>query len=291
MTAMDRNRAGRRRRKGKLAKFAGAGETKLAAATRLARRRTPLHVSGFPLILLYSPKSGCTSAVKWFFWQTGLLEEAQAYGKWVHRFENQVFKRTSGYRMDLIAELCLGQKRLIKFTRNPFQRAVSSFLMLSGPQLGKLTFFGHAEWKKIRTYKYGAAEDKRGASFVDFLCYLRDADSAKRKINGHFAQQYRPDESAFNVEYYRLENMSATFRELEAQLGLAAAPDDLLSSHHHRRYMNEVQEDVSTLDIDEDTFVETPPPNYRAFYTAHTIDLVRQVFKDDFEHYGYSATL
>jgi hypothetical protein len=209
----------------------------------------------------------------------------------VHRFENQVFKRTPGYRMDLIAELCLSQKRLIKFTRNPFQRAVSSFLMLSGPQLGNLAFFGHTEWKKIRAYKYGAAEDKRGASFVDFLCYLRDAAAAKRKINGHFAQQYRPDESAFKVEYYRLEGMPATFRTLEAQLGLAAAPEELLSSHHHRRYVAGVPEDVSAVEIDEDTFAETPPPNYRAFYSPRTIELVRDVFTDDFERYDYPLTL
>src|SRR5438552_5259641 len=130
-------------------------ESKLAAAMALVKKRTPLFVEDFPIILLYSQKSGCTSAIKWFFWQTGLLEEALTFGNWIHRFEYQVFKRAPGYRLELTGALCAGKKRLIKFTRDPFQRAVSSFLMLSGTQMMKQRFFGHGEWAKLRSYKYG----------------------------------------------------------------------------------------------------------------------------------------
>ena len=54
-------------------------------AERLLRTRSPLLANReHHLVLIYTPKSGCTFAVKWFFAQTGLLEQALAFGPWIH---------------------------------------------------------------------------------------------------------------------------------------------------------------------------------------------------------------
>ncbi len=44
------------------------------------------------LILGFSPKAGCSVAVKWFFYHQGLLDEALAYHRWVHRYRQDVFQ-------------------------------------------------------------------------------------------------------------------------------------------------------------------------------------------------------
>lgn len=260
-------------------------------ADQWVRRRTPLFVPEFPVILLYSQKSGCTSAVKWFFWQTGLLDDARAFSGWVHDYENAIFKRQDGYKKQLVRHLCLGKKTLIKFTRDPFQRAVSSFLMLSGKPFRNPGYFGHAEWKILRSHVYGSPDDPRGICFADFLGYLRDRRPVLGRVNAHFAQQFQIEEAMFSIDYYRLENMSTAFRSIEAALQIPHAPDDVYHSRHHQRYDDSLHEDVSLLKVNEHTFAARRPPHFRCFYSPETAELVREVFWEDFNRYDYPLAL
>jgi len=262
----------------------------IAAATALVKSRTPLYAEDFPLIVLYSQKSGSTSAVKWFFWHTGLLDRALALGDWVHTYENLVFKKSPGYRLRLVELLCSGERQLVKFTRNPFQRAVSSFTMLSGPQMRSARYFGHREWQKLRAFKYGNAEDRRGISFLDFLLYLRSTGVGLSQTNPHFAQQFRHEELAFPVQYYPLEEMTAALHRLEDALGLPACPDEVISSSHHRRYAAAAIDNAARMEIEPLTFAAADPPPYRCFYDEVTTELAAELFADDFRHYGFRTT-
>jgi hypothetical protein len=54
--------------------------------------RPPHYNKEFPLILFWRNKSGCSTLVKWFFFQIGILEEARKYARNVHKYEFKVYK-------------------------------------------------------------------------------------------------------------------------------------------------------------------------------------------------------
>ena len=91
----------------------------------LLEQRTPLFDADFPLIFLWSEKSGCTTLVKWFFDQLGLLDDALEYSGWVHDYENQVFRASGGYLIDLESALRKRDKTVVKLVRDPYQRSLS----------------------------------------------------------------------------------------------------------------------------------------------------------------------
>ena len=64
----------------------------------LRRDHVPLYSEEKQLAVLFSPKAGCTFAVKWFYFQTGILEEALAYSPWPHDYRLQVLYQQPGYR-------------------------------------------------------------------------------------------------------------------------------------------------------------------------------------------------
>src|SRR6476660_6915786 len=59
----------------------------------LLMRPLPLHHERVPFAVAWTPKAGCTSLVKWFLFQTGDLEKALDYDKWIHRYRVKVFQR------------------------------------------------------------------------------------------------------------------------------------------------------------------------------------------------------
>lgn len=260
-----------------------------AMARALTQRRTPLVHDRVPVILLYSEKSGCTSVVKWFFFQAGLYDEAIAHARWIHKYENEVYKRQEGYRPGVARAILAGDRPLVKFTRDPFKRAVSGFLMLSGPGMRNPDHFGHAEWKRIRQLKYGDPEHAGGASFRDFLEHVRTGAGQLGRTNPHFACQFRPEEAPFEVEHHPLEEMGEVFRGIEREHGLETPPEAMFESGHHRSYVKETQEDLAETEIHERTFFERDPPDYRCFYNPGTIALVQEIYAEDFARYGYST--
>lgn len=259
-----------------------------AAAAALAGHRMPLFHPKLPAVFLWSEKSGCTNLVKWFFYQADLLFQALDHHPWVHNYENEVYK-TPAYLESLKQELLRGERPLIKFTRNPFSRAVSSFLMLSHSGLAKPEHFAHQEWRKIRAFRYGDPDSREGLSFRDFLSYLEHCTPRLGRLNSHFAQQYHEAEANFEVVSYDIGQMSAVFTRLQQIYGLHPYLDSLFASGHHTRYAAAASGDFSGVKITEQTFIADNPPPYTAFYDAETQARVAALFKNDFERYGYAT--
>ncbi|MEO0399605.1 MAG: hypothetical protein AAF224_09330 [Pseudomonadota bacterium] len=65
--------------------------------------RTPLYDPRLPFMVFYSQKGACTAIVKWYFQKLGVLEGAGTYRKWIHAYENDVFKKRSGYNRERYA--------------------------------------------------------------------------------------------------------------------------------------------------------------------------------------------
>ena len=92
-------------------------------------------------------KSGCTSLAKWFFYQIDLLQTALSYSPFIHNYEYDIYKSTPAYSVRLGIALREKQKETFKLVRNPYRRAVSSFVSLIGPP-----YMEHPEWKPIRKF-------------------------------------------------------------------------------------------------------------------------------------------
>ena len=120
----------------------------------LLHQRTPLFHEDFPLILLWSEKSGCTTLLKWFFYQLGLLDDALKHSDWVHDYENQVFKARDDYLLDLDRALDKQEKPVVKLVRDPYQRALSSYLSLTEKKDGEEHWSIEVR-RHVRNYFYG----------------------------------------------------------------------------------------------------------------------------------------
>src|SRR6187551_2410882 len=51
------------------------------------------------MIVVFSPKSACTSAVIWFFHQLGHAKAARDYASWPHRYRSEVYYKSRVYRL------------------------------------------------------------------------------------------------------------------------------------------------------------------------------------------------
>src|SRR5947209_6686716 len=79
------------------------------------------------LVMLWSEKASCTTAIVMMLRHMGLLEEAKAYHYWIHKYRSEVFYKKYGF-VDLNKHLLSGKYFVFKVIRNPYDRAVSSYL-------------------------------------------------------------------------------------------------------------------------------------------------------------------
>lgn len=261
---------------------------------QLIKFRKPLWEKNFPFVLFWSQKSGCTTLVKWFFYQIGKLDEALAYHPWIHKYENEVFKKHLTYNEELIKAMNSREKTKIKLVRNPYKRAVSSFLMLSSPAVHKnKKHFAHREWVNIRSHFYDDPGSKQGICFYDYLKYLQCTGSRINENNPHFAQQYIDGEETYIDHYLQLEKYSEQIKDLEIRYNLKASDTDprIIDSGHHRLKNTSSKENYSRMEINEKTFLSKKTPHYMNFYDEESSELARIIFYEDFKSYGYSECL
>lgn len=259
---------------------------------RLSGRRLILHAPGFPLVLLFSEKAGCTSLTKWFLFHIGKLDEATAYHPWVHRYRKAVLCRQSGYEWQSLRLLLLREKPIVKLVRNPFDRAFSSFLATLGAAQGR----DSESWagKFVAAARAHAGKPPGDAlSFEDFLSYLATTGTGRDRQDKHVARQHMAGEERRIDRIIRLERFAEEIRSLEAEFNLAHSPLELITtSRHHRSATQPSPPSVAPAAHLEITCTQARKgevPGKDAFYTAETRRLVRQCFAADFEAYGYGA--
>src|SRR5437763_451410 len=88
--------------------------------------RLPLHNERMPFAFAWTPKAGCTSLTKWFFFQIGELDAALKHHPWVHRYRREIFEARRDYRTKWLEILSKRDKPVFKLVRNPYDRAISS---------------------------------------------------------------------------------------------------------------------------------------------------------------------
>jgi hypothetical protein len=243
--------------------------------TKLITPILPFYEKEFPLLLFWSPKSGCTTLIKWFFFQIGLLQKAIDYNPSVHLYRVDIYEKQENYKLKIIEQLMGDKKDVYKLVRNPYSRAVSSFLATStnGAILNQIAPGLH-----------------NGLSFKKFLYIIKDIGVKKDLIDVHIAQQYVEEEELFIQNYVHLEHFTTSIRNIEKKYNLLESPiQNIIKSPHHRAQQ--------MTDYGKQTFAEVNMslktlygvlPEYKNFYDEETRDLVREIFKKDFEKYGYN---
>lgn len=186
----------------------------LTRGFRNARIRRALDVNPRPLVdperrlvVVFSPKSACSSVVIWFFNQIGLAAEARAFNNWPHRYRRTVYYRSDRYRRGLAGNLA--SYRVIRVIRDPAARAASSFRHALRVRTGVLAAFT------------GEDPAEAGVSFRRYLDYVEALDI--RRCNTHDRQQFHPVEHHLapdRVINISTEDLFAALSEIEREFGL-----------------------------------------------------------------------
>jgi Sulfotransferase family len=234
------------------------------------------------LCILWSAKAGCTFTVKWFLYHEGLLQEALDYSPWVHNYRQDIFYNSINYRkrIENPLEILRSQNLMIaKVVRNPYTRAVSSYLHASrSPRLSQpiLACLNKGDHEKF--------------SFREFVDYLES--TSLETCNIHWQLQQSPAEKSGSLLIHRvikLEESQISLRELEIELNLKSADMTLLrESGHHTVEIDDGREhcsDVTAFKTEGKNLYRYP---YKKFYDLGLQQRILNLYKNDFVAYGYS---
>ena len=257
------------------------------------RVRTPLYHPDFPVVVMWSEKAACTVAVKWFFHHIGRLDAALAHNRWVHVYENEVFKAAPGYR-DACAAAIRAGRPVVKFVRNPYARAFSGYLEICRPDVLQNT--GH--WaggtrEAIAAHLAGdGADAAMPFSFNRFAAWM--AAQRPETLDYHLAPQFLDMERRIEVRPVRLEDHDNPFACVEARFGLPSSEDEARiysSGHHHPKQDIGDEAALAALDtplpLDRAFRAEVFNPSPQALAASPGGAAIRRVFARDFSAYGY----
>lgn len=256
--------------------------------------RPPLYHPDCPYIVFWSQKSGCTTAVKWFFAQLGLLDEALAFSPWVHDYEAHVFRKRAHYRRGVSHALRRGHKA-VKVVRDPMRRAASSFLVLAerGSVIARGWNWTQEHWLIVDAWLAARGRDPaRGLSFLDHLAMVAEIEARRaHTINQHISQQYVAGEERFVGNLVPIER----FRHwADAQLGLPGVRTvDMVrvmdSGHHHKTSLERTVSLGATpeaVPIVRGAYRDGLFPASETFINERTAPLIRAAYRRDFVRYG-----
>ena len=244
------------------------------------------------ITLLWTPKVGSHFAVKWFFDQKGLLKKALNYHSFyygnsgegfVHNFRDEVYRFSEEHRVSVGQFLQNPDEYIvIKIVRQPLERAVSSFIHANK--------YGFAD-KSISKFLRRKVTRENRFSFREFVSYLESLDIYKCNI--HFRAQIHRCERNGQIRVGRVIDLSNSinlFSNLEKELGLKSTDlEKLAQSKHHTIRKNVDGFYGDKIDLYGLRGIPVPPA--RNFYDNDLINCVGEIYKEDFERYGYKYSL
>jgi hypothetical protein len=197
----------------------------------------------------------------------------------IHDYAFLVFKKEPDYLIEVAKEILNSNKSTIKLVRNPYKRAVSSFLAIMDPRMEYLQ-------EHIKSYLIEHNYSSKGVSFKQFLYYIQGMGVDSEFLDPHISQQYHENEEIYIQNYIKLEDFSQQIKKIEEKYGLIKSDLSKLtqSAHHHAPSMK-YKGNYAEADITDPSFPKYP--TYESFYNEETMELVTKLFKKDFEVYKY----
>jgi hypothetical protein len=233
------------------------------------------------IAIMWSAKAACTTAVTWAFLHDGLLDEAIAYSSWIHRYRLRRYQKSERYRSRL-RQLGRYTRFVAKVVRNPYERAVSSFIHAHR--------YGYED--QPLSDMLGRPVDKhRRFSFREFVQYLEQIDLTI--CNTHHRRQSSPLERhvLFGLKPNRIirieDGLEQALGEVERQFGLPPSDfsNPIFRSWHHTSRRPSEGPAADRMDIQPQN---TPPA--AAFYDDDLTQRVARLYDEDFVRYGYDKT-
>lgn len=232
------------------------------------------------IAVLLTGRAGSTFALKWYLHHNNMKSEFS----WTHKHRTEVLY-PSGWHQQRGRDVVAGADfTMVRFTRNPFNRAVSSYLHSNQNE---------PVFRPIMKHYGRSHEAGEGYSFVDFLEYIRAVGPTK--VNNHFAMQQSYMEVLHELDAYcRIEDGLAGLNELEVKLGLPESTQHvygaLRSSPHNLNYADDVEGSIPDR-VFPLAKRKLPYPSPDRFYNEQTVSMVLENYAQDFERFGYDTEL
>ncbi len=247
----------------------------------------PLVERDFPIAVCWAHKSANTTMLKWFLFQTGLLEQAEReYPDQMHLFWYAHTSAQSDFADRVFRALAGPVRKLtVKVIRDPAHRAVSSFLhFVRDPEKGfRETWNQFVEWKRVTGRGVAAT-----ATFVEFLSFIRDTTAAGTLHDPHLQCQWNAAQDPCVMQHIPLEELGPRLRALEQLCGLRESPLDALSrSPHHSPPAGRRPwpANAAGMPLDRRSLKSLGGPPAGALLDATTRALVSKAFAEDYAAY------
>ena len=222
------------------------------------------------LILLWTPKAGCTTAVIMMLRHMNLLNEALKIHPFVHNYRPKFYEK---YGHVTLKHLLSKKYFVIKVIRNPYDRAVSSYLHIL------------ESWRRFIDIDM---------SFTAFLRLVRKKFNTPKIVGYvrtialvHGCRQYVKGEELYIRKYIKLENPVA-IKQINKQLKInldITVNDKKLIPHHHKH--SDIESTKYLGDIQFSKLPTLLPKTYKSFYNDTTKKLVEIIYGKDIQKYEY----
>lgn len=214
--------------------------------------------SNYKFIIDWSAKAACTIICKIFFDYMDELEKALNYNNWIHKSRSKYYKKYGIVNSNLL----LSNKIIkIKFVRNPYSRAVSSYLHIMSTSVKK-TLFNNED--------------------MSFYTFLLNLEKKKYPSNPHYNLQMidSEKEKTFN-HIIKIENLEKEIKNLNKLYNLNLNYD-FTSNHHTVKH----RIDINVCYVNFSQILKIP--YYNNFYDEKTKNLVYKIYKSDIIKYNYT---
>jgi len=220
-------------------------------------------------IIDWAPKAACTIVTKQWFDQMGILEEALSYNPWVHCFREHVFYEKFG--SVTTSHLESDDFIKIKYVRNPYSRAVSSY---------------------IHGCKFPGLFENFEKKNPSFHVFLQGLASGKLSINTG-GNHWRIQNCYPKVKYdetIKIENLEPETKRLNKKYNLNLKCN--FTSDHHVEKNDKIDNFFNTPASEVKNYLdENKIPEYDSFYNEEVINMVYEIYKTDIETYNYKPPL
>ncbi|MDT9188906.1 MAG: sulfotransferase [Limnospira sp. PMC 894.15] len=249
----------------------------------LRHQPKPLYNKSLNLTLIFCAKSACSFGVKWFFYHAGLYQEVESYRRFPHKYRTEIFMPNPEYQKHIREVDRILNSNIVCLVRDPFSRAVSSYIHAIK------TGYDNDGISKFLGRKIGR---KNSFCFDEFVQYLKSLDI--RNCNIHHQMQAHPlmEMGIIKPHIIKVENLFNDFQEVEKKLGLNPAPLSEISKSlefHRTPKDSEFKKECY--------HIQFPPsrkqlfPHYKYFYSEELVRDVANIYRADFEIFGYKPEL
>lgn len=249
----------------------------------LVRAPIPLLNKDKRLIVLWSPKSACTTTYVWFSHLSGFSNEVRHYAAWPHRHRIEQFQRSPFFAES--AKSDLSEMRVLRIIRDPYSRAVSIY------RHALQTHFADAP---MRVYSNGKIDADDGYSFQTFLDFVAQLDMTRVDI--HFRPQLHPYEAhrvPDKIINISKQDLIAELGSFEESNGLARTDFEELSWLHDLESKRRAKQDpITGDDIDKVPFTRHQVhklghfPSYSQLLTPKAKTKIESIYAADFDAYA-----